>query len=217
MTPYLLVKWIHILSSVVLVGTGFGTAFYLYFGNRSGNVQAQAVVARLVVRADWWFTTPAVLIQPASGLFMAHLAGWPLTTPWLALSIALYVLTGALWLPVVWLQIRMAAMATAAASADVALPDRYWRYARRWEALGYPAFRDAGGVLPDGGQACDVVAAAAVTPAHAKPPRLSRRHRTAHAAPVRSRLPAAAWSGGHRFPLPCSPAGRCPGRNRSGQ
>ncbi len=140
MTTYLLVKWIHILSSVVLVGTGFGTAFYLFFGNRSGNVQAQAVVARLVVRADWWFTTPAVLIQPASGFLMAHLAGWPLTTPWLALSIALYLVTGALWLPVVWLQLRMAAMATAAAEGGSALPASYWRHAKWWEALGYPAF-----------------------------------------------------------------------------
>ncbi|UNK47892.1 DUF2269 domain-containing protein [Lysobacter sp. S4-A87] len=140
MTTYLLVKWIHILSSVVLVGTGFGTAFYLFFGNRSGNVQAQAVVARLVVRADWWFTTPAVLIQPASGFLMAHLAGWPLTTPWLALSIGLYLVTGALWLPVVWLQVRMAAMATAAAKGGDELPARYWRYAGWWEALGYPAF-----------------------------------------------------------------------------
>ncbi|WP_457096308.1 DUF2269 family protein [Lysobacter sp. P5_B9] len=140
MTTYLLVKWIHVLSSVVLVGTGFGTAFYLFFSNRSGNLQAQAVVARLVVRADWWFTTPAVLIQPASGLLMAHLAGWPLATPWLALSIALFLVTGALWLPVLWLQLRMAAMASAAVDGSGVLPAEYWRYARWWEALGYPAF-----------------------------------------------------------------------------
>ncbi|WP_342315143.1 DUF2269 domain-containing protein [Lysobacter sp. FW306-1B-D06B] len=140
MTVYLWVKWIHVLSSVVLVGTGFGTAFYLFFANRSGNVQAQAVVARLVVRADFWFTMPAVLIQPASGLLMAYLAGWPLTTPWLALSIVLFVATGALWLPVVWLQVRMAAMAAAAVDGAGVLPAEYWRYARWWEALGYPAF-----------------------------------------------------------------------------
>jgi uncharacterized membrane protein len=140
MTVYLVVKWIHVLSSVVLVGIGFGTAFCLFFANRSGSLQAQAFVARHVVRADWWFTTPAVLVQPASGLLLAHLAGWPLTTPWLALSIALFVATGALWLPVVWLQLRMSAMASAAAEASGVLPDRYWRYARRWEALGYPAF-----------------------------------------------------------------------------
>lgn len=140
MTSYLIVKWIHILSSVVLVGTGFGTAFYMFFTNRSGSVDAQAVVSRLVVRADWWFTTPAVLVQPASGFYLVHLAGWPLDTPWLALSLGLFVLTGALWLPVVWLQLRMAAMAAAARRDATELPARYWRYARWWEALGYPAF-----------------------------------------------------------------------------
>jgi uncharacterized membrane protein len=140
MTIYLTVKWIHILSSVVLVGTGFGTAFYLFFANRSGSLEAQAVVARLVVRADWWFTTPAVLVQPASGMVLAHLAGWPLMTPWLALSIVLFVAAGALWLPVVWLQMRMAAMASAAMEGSSAVSAEYWRYARRWEMLGYPAF-----------------------------------------------------------------------------
>lgn len=140
MTTYLVVKWIHVLSSVVLVGTGFGTAFYMFFANRSGSLEAQAVVSRLVVRADWWFTTPAVLVQPASGLYLAHLAGWPLTTPWLALSIGLFVVTGALWLPVVWLQVRMAAMAAAARAGSGELPDSYRRHARCWEALGYPAF-----------------------------------------------------------------------------
>jgi uncharacterized membrane protein len=140
MTTYLIVKWIHVLSSVVLVGTGFGTAFYMFFANRSGSLEAQALVSRLVVRADWWFTTPAVLVQPASGLYLVYLAGWPLTTPWLALSIGLFVATGALWLPVVWLQLRMAAMASAARKGSGELPERYWRYARWWETLGYPAF-----------------------------------------------------------------------------
>ncbi len=136
----LFLKWLHILSSVVLVGTGFGSAFYFFFANRSGNVQAQAVVARLVVRADWWFTTPAIVLQPATGLAMAHMAGLPLSTPWLAWALVLYGLAGACWLPVVWLQIRMAAMAREAAATGTALPAAYWRYARWWERLGYPAF-----------------------------------------------------------------------------
>ena len=141
MSLYLGLKTLHILSSVVLVGTGFGTAFYLFFANRSGSVAAQAVVARLVVKADWWFTTPAVLIQPLTGLWLAHLAGWPLSTPWLASALALYVLAGACWLPVVWLQVRMAKTAAACCANDQApLPEGYWRDAKRWEVLGYPAF-----------------------------------------------------------------------------
>ena len=140
MNTYLLLKTLHILSSVLMVGTGFGSAFYMFFANRSGNVQAQAVVSRLVVKADWWFTTPAVIIQPVSGIAMMHLAGWPMTTPWLALSIALYVLAGACWLPVVVMQIRMSQLATVAAGNGQPLPDAYRQLARRWEALGYPAF-----------------------------------------------------------------------------
>ena len=140
MSLYLTLKWIHIISSMLLVGTGLGSAFYMFFTNRSGNVQAQAVVTRLVVRADWWFTTPTVFVQPATGLAMAYIAGLPLATPWLALSLGLYVLAGICWLPVVWLQLRMRDMAAVAAAEGGALPPLYWRYARWWEALGYPAF-----------------------------------------------------------------------------
>ena len=140
MNWYLTIKWLHILSSVVLVGTGFGSAFYFFCVNRTRNLAAQAEVAKLVVRADWWFTTPTVVVQPATGLWMAHLAGWPLTTPWLALSLGLFVLAGLCWLPVVWLQIRLASLAEQAVLDGSSLPETYWRYARWWEALGYPAF-----------------------------------------------------------------------------
>lgn len=75
MNAYFIIKTIHILSSVLLVGTGFGSAFYLFFANRIKNIEGQAVIARLVIRADWWFTTPAVIIQPISG-FVLVLLGW---------------------------------------------------------------------------------------------------------------------------------------------
>jgi len=140
MNTYLLIKYLHIVSSVLMVGTGLGSAFYMFFANRSGSVAAQAVVSRLVVRADWWFTTPTVVIQPLSGLAMVYLAGWPLSSPWLMVSMALYMLAGACWVPVVFLQIRMARIAAASHMAGQPLPVDYWRDASRWERLGYPAF-----------------------------------------------------------------------------
>lgn len=139
MNTYLVLKWLHILSSVLMVGTGLGSAFYMFFTNRSGNVPAQAVVSRLVVRADWWFTTPTVILQPLTGFALAHMAGWPLSTPWLAVSLGLFMFAGLCWLPVVWLQIRMAAMAGQAHRDALPLPPRYVRYQRCWEWLGYPA------------------------------------------------------------------------------
>lgn len=140
MTTYLLLKWLHILSSVLLVGTGFGSAFYLFFIHRTQNVEAIAAVSRLVVKADYWFTAPAVIIQPLTGLLMVALAGYPLTQGWLLWTLVLYVLAGACWLPVVWLQIRMAKMAATTQTSRGVLPPLYWRYARYWERLGYPAF-----------------------------------------------------------------------------
>ncbi|WP_116140588.1 DUF2269 family protein [Trinickia diaoshuihuensis] len=141
MNAYLLVKTLHILSSVLLVGTGFGSAFYLFFINRTGSVQSIAAVSRLVVRADWWFTTPAVIFQPLSGFWLVHAAGWSLNTPWVVASLALYVIAGVCWLPVVWIQVRMTRIASrCAAQGDLALPPLYWNYARVWEWLGYPAF-----------------------------------------------------------------------------
>jgi len=141
MNPYLTIKTLHILSSVLMVGTGFGTAFYLFFAHRSGNLPAIATVSRLVVRADLWFTTPAIIFQPLSGLWLAHTMGWQWNTPWILASIGLYLLTGACWLPVVWLQYEMAKLAnTAHANHATTLPARYWRLAKWWEALGYPAF-----------------------------------------------------------------------------
>ena len=137
---YLLIKFIHVFASTLLFGTGLGSAFYMFFVNRSRDVRAIAVVSRRVVWADWLFTTPTAIIQPASGLYLVHLAGMPLTLPWIGWSIALYVLAAACWLPVVWLQIRMARMAERAAADDTPLPPLFWRYHHVWTALGIPAF-----------------------------------------------------------------------------
>ena len=137
---YLTVKWIHILSSTLLFGTGLGSAFYMFFTNLSGDVRAIAIVSRRVVWADWLFTMPTAIIQPATGLYLAYLAGMPLTLTWIAWSLGLFVLAGACWLPVVRIQIRMAALAEAAARAGTELPPLFWRYHRIWTALGIPAF-----------------------------------------------------------------------------
>jgi uncharacterized membrane protein len=106
----------------------------------SRDVRAISVVVRHVVLADWIFTSTAIVVQPVTGLLMAYQLGLPLTTPWLAWSIALYFLAGACWLPVVWLQLRMREMAQAALASDQPLPALYWRYLRHWVALGIPAF-----------------------------------------------------------------------------
>jgi uncharacterized membrane protein len=137
---YLTIKWLHILSSTLLFGTGLGSAFYMFFASRTRDPRVIAVVVRYVVLADWLFTTPTVILQPATGLYLVHLAGYPLASGWLAWSIGLYLLAGAAWLPVVWMQIRMRDMAARAVAEGGPLPPLYDRMLRAWVALGIVAF-----------------------------------------------------------------------------
>ena len=137
---YLALKYLHILSMVLLFGTGLGSAFYKWMADRSRNLEHMAMTNRNVVLADWIFTTPTVIFQPVSGIWLAYLAGIPLTTNWLLISLALYVSAGICWVPVVWLQIRMSRLADEALEQQSSLSDDYWRYARLWFWLGVPAF-----------------------------------------------------------------------------
>ena len=137
---YLVVKWLHILSSTLLFGTGLGSAFYMFFASLTRDTRVIATVVRYVVIADYAFTTPTIILQPVTGLYLIHLAGFPLTSTWIVASIALYFLAGACWLPVVWMQIKMRDMAATAAASGAALPERYWSFLRWWVALGIVAF-----------------------------------------------------------------------------
>lgn len=137
---YISLKTLHILSMVLLFGTGLGSAFYKWMADRDGSLAHIAVTNRHVVVADWLFTTPTVIFQPISGWWMASIAGMPLTTPWIATSLVLYAIAGLCWLPVVWLQIRMRDIAADALARGASLPPGYWRLARAWFWLGVPAF-----------------------------------------------------------------------------
>ena len=137
---YVTLKWLHVLSSTFLFGTGIGSAFYMLFANVSRDIRAIAVVSRYVVVADWLFTSTTIIIQPVTGYYLIRMAGFPMHSRWIVWSIALYTIAAACWLPVVWLQMRLRDMAAAAARDGTALPAQYWRCFRIWVLLGIPAF-----------------------------------------------------------------------------
>jgi uncharacterized membrane protein len=139
-TPYVLLKGIHVISSTILFGTGLGTAFFKWIVDRTGNVAAIRIVSEKVVLADWLFTSPAIVIQALTGATLARLLGFSLTHGWVAYAIGLYCVAGLCWLPVVWLQMRMRDFARESDSHGTSLPNTYWLYARVWFWLGVPAF-----------------------------------------------------------------------------
>jgi uncharacterized membrane protein len=137
---FLTLKMIHIISAIILFGLGCGTVFFKMMADRSGNHAAIAVTSKHVVLADWWFTTPTVIIQPLTGILMAGQLGMSLTDGWMIQTIVLYLLTGLCWLPVVYLQIRMRDIANESLMETLPLPDQYHYYSKIWMWLGVPAF-----------------------------------------------------------------------------
>jgi uncharacterized membrane protein len=140
MTEFYVLKFLHVIGATVLLGTGAGIAFFMLMAHRTGNVAVIAGVARIVVIADYVFTATAVVAQPVTGLLLARTIGYELSEGWIVTSIALYVFTGLFWLPVVWMQSRMRALAREAAASGAPLPAEYHRLFRWWFAFGFPAF-----------------------------------------------------------------------------
>jgi uncharacterized membrane protein len=139
-TLYFALKYLHVIGGAVLLGTGAGIAFFMLLAQRSGDARVVAGVARIVVTADFLFTATAVVAQPVTGVALAHISGYPLGEGWIVLSIALYIVTGVFWLPVVAIQIRLRDLAREAAAAGTSLPKAYHRLYRVWFAFGFPAF-----------------------------------------------------------------------------
>jgi uncharacterized membrane protein len=137
---YLALKYLHVIGASVLLGTGAGIAFFMLLAHRTGDPRVVAGVARIVVIADFLFTATAVVLQPITGLALVHVVGYPLRDDWILLSIGLYILTGAFWLPVVWMQARMRTLAAEAAATGRPLPPAYRRLFAWWFAFGFPAF-----------------------------------------------------------------------------
>ena len=140
MDAYLSFKWLHIVSSTILFGTGIGTAAQMWLAHVRGDVSAIATVTRNVVFVDWIFTGTSAVIQPLSGLVLIVLVGYDLWESWLVLTYGLYVLTAICWFRVVWLQIQIRNLACEARDKTTTLPEAYHAYMRQWFWLGWPAF-----------------------------------------------------------------------------
>ncbi|RDW11878.1 DUF2269 family protein [Paracoccus thiocyanatus] len=144
---YYALKYLHIIGASVLLGTGAGIAFFMLLAHLSGRVALIAGVARIVVIADFLFTATAVVAQPLTGLALVWHLGYALSEHWIVLSLLLYLLTGAFWLPVVWMQMQMRDLALAALESGQGLPPRYFRLFWTWFVFGFPAFAAVLGIF----------------------------------------------------------------------
>jgi uncharacterized membrane protein len=144
---YTILKYLHVVGATVILGTGTGIAFFMLMAHLSRDAAFVARTAGIVVLADALFTAIAAVAQPTTGYLLARELDLPLREPWIALSLALYVLAGLFWLPVVWMQARMRDLARAAAQAGSELPPAYHRLFRLWFVFGFPGFGSVAAIL----------------------------------------------------------------------
>jgi len=147
MTLYFLVKYLHVLGAIVILGTGTGIAFFMLMAHRSGEAGFIARTAGVVVIADMLFTLSAVLLQPVTGGVLMALSSTTLAERWLTVSLVLYAVAGLFWVPVIFMQIELRDLARLAEAASQPLPPRYHRVFRRWFLCGIPGFGSVMAIL----------------------------------------------------------------------
>jgi len=140
MTLYFLVKYLHVLGAIVILGTGSGIAFFMLMAHVSRDAAFIARTAATVVFADMLFTLTAVILQPVTGGILMAMSSTSLAERWLVTSLALYAVAGLFWIPVIFMQIEMRDLASAAAANHQPLPPRYFALFSRWVWFGIPGF-----------------------------------------------------------------------------
>ncbi len=142
---YFWLKFVHILSVIILLGTGLGTAFWFYRANVSRNLAVIHFACRNVLLADFLFTVPTVFIVPWTGYHLIQMGGFAYFASWILLSLFLYVVAGVCWLAAFVLQWKMKKLASHAFKEhQEELPVKYWEYERQWFWLGVAAFPAVG-------------------------------------------------------------------------
>lgn len=133
--PYLLLKLIHIISATLMIGTGLGSAFYLYVTYKRSSVSTVKDVLKFVIIADKMFTAPSVVIQLITGILLANIMQLTYTRWfWIVISVSFIILI--LWLRAAFIQVKLSKIL----EEENQLTDRFHKLMNIWFYLGIPSF-----------------------------------------------------------------------------
>ena len=148
MTLYFVIKYLHVLGAIVILGTGIGIAFFMLMAHRSGDAAFIARTASIVVIADMLFTLTAVLLQPVTGGLLMHAVIDRLHGA-LAFGLARALCGGGAVLGARDLHADRDARSGARGRGGERrpLPPRYFALFRRWFLFGIPGFGSVMAIL----------------------------------------------------------------------
>jgi uncharacterized membrane protein len=106
------------------------------FADRTRNPAVVAYAQRLVTVTDISFTATGAGLIAVSGAMMADRFGGVEGADWLTLGVALFIASGVIWVTtLIPIQVAQARLARRFAG-EGAIPERYWRLATLWYAVG---------------------------------------------------------------------------------
>ncbi|MBB5049928.1 putative membrane protein [Rhodopseudomonas rhenobacensis] len=134
---YDVLKALHVLGVVLLVGNVTITAYWKVLADRTADPKIVAHAQHGVNAADWIFTLAGIALVMIGGYGAAYVRGLPLfDSVWLVGGQILFAVSGMMWLGIlVPLQIRQGRAARNFASLD-RIPLSYLRDAQKWLVWG---------------------------------------------------------------------------------
>ena len=134
--PYRWHIFLHITGAVVFLGNIVVTAAWMLMAERTRSISVIHFSAKAVLRADFLFTLPGVLLIVMNGLAMVF-AAWGgretlYSLSWISAALALFTASGVIWLSVlIPVQHRMVVFSDPAEYPD-SLPSQFFSALHKW-------------------------------------------------------------------------------------
>ncbi len=121
-----------------MIGTGLGSAFYLYFTYKKAQFSTVKDVLKIVIVADLIFTAPSVLVQVITGILLSNLMGLTYSN-WFWIVLAVSFLVFVLWIKAAFIQVKLKKLI----ENEDQFPPKFHQLMKVWFYLGIPSFLGA--------------------------------------------------------------------------
>lgn len=127
---YIWLKYIHILSAMIMIGTTAVNGVLELRSTHRQEAKLSAFTMEVVKLLNFALMLPSLILLPVSGLLLASEAGYSLKAPWLMYSIMLMFALWAAFITGHFVETQMGKFAAKSAEKEEALAAGYFRFAR---------------------------------------------------------------------------------------
>ena len=128
---------IHVLASIIFIGNNITGAFWKVRADKTGNLEVISSSVRALLRADYQFTLPSLVVLFVTGVWMGGITGWErFQEIWLGSSFVLLVIIALIWGIIAGPKLRALVRIAAEDAATGRLSDEYTSVSRTWSIWG---------------------------------------------------------------------------------